>query len=132
MIDAEIPTKLFDIVREHIHSKYVFLFLLTLFLLLLGMMLDIFSALVIVVPLLLPMAVGYGVHPVHLGIMFLANLQLGFFTPPLGMNLFISSYRFNQPVLTVTRACLPFFFILLFAVLVITYWPAMSLALLAH
>jgi C4-dicarboxylate transporter, DctM subunit len=132
LIDAEIPAKLFEVIRAHIDSKIVFLLVLNLFLLLFGMLLEGYPAIIILVPIILPIAQGYGVHPVHLGIMFLANLQLGFFTPPLGMNLFISSYRFNQPVLTVTRACLPFFFILLFAVLVITYWPAMSLALLAH
>ena len=93
------------------------------------MMLDIFSALVIVVPIILPIAIGYGIHPVHLGIIFLANMQIGYITPPVGMNLFISSYRFNRSVLDVYRATVPFFLILLFAVLVITYWPALSLFL---
>jgi TRAP-type C4-dicarboxylate transport system permease large subunit len=93
------------------------------------MMLDIFSALVIVVPIILPIAIGYGIHPVHLGIIFLANMQIGYITPPVGMNLFITSYRFRRPVLEVYRATVPFFVILLFTVLVITYWPALSLFL---
>ena len=103
--------------------------LLNLFLLVLGMMLDIFSALVLIVPIILPIAVGYGIHPIHLGIIFLANMQLGYFTPPVGMNLFIASYRFEKPVMTLYRATIPFFFILLLAVLLITYIPELSLIL---
>ncbi len=93
------------------------------------MILDIFAALVIVIPIILPIAVGYNIHPLHLGIVFLANMQIGYFTPPVGMNLFIASYRFNKPVLELYRATLPYFFILFAAVLLITYWPAMSLML---
>lgn len=130
MIDAEIPTKVFDFIREHIDSKYTFLILLTVFLLVLGMMLDIFSAIVIMVPIILPIAIGYGLHPVHLGILFLANMQLGYFTPPVGMNLFIASFRFNRPVMELYRATIPFFLILLACVLVITYWEDLSLVLL--
>jgi len=129
LIDAEVPTRLFDLIRAHVAGKLTFLILLNLFLLLLGMMLDIFSALVIVVPIILPIAIGYGIHPVHLGIIFLANMQIGYITPPVGMNLFISSYRFERPVLDVYRATLPFFAILLITVLIITYWPALSLFL---
>jgi TRAP-type C4-dicarboxylate transport system permease large subunit len=79
------------------------------------------------VPLLLPVAIGYGIDPVHLGIIFLANMQIGYFTPPVGMNLFIASYRFNKPVMQLYRATWPFFLILLAAVLIITYWPGLSL-----
>lgn len=129
LIDAEVPTRLFDAIREHISNPLTFLILLNIFLLILGMMLDIFSALVIMVPLLLPIALGYGIDPVHLGIIFLANMQLGYFTPPVGMNLFIASYRFKVPVMHIYRATLPFFFILLTTVLIITYWPALSLYL---
>ncbi len=127
MIDAEIPQRLFEIIREQVDSKWTFLLLLNGFLLILGMMLDIFAALVIVVPIILPIAVGYGIHPLHLGIVFLANMQIGYFTPPVGMNLFIASYRFERPVMELYRATLPFFFILMAAVLIITYWPALSL-----
>ncbi len=129
LLDAEIPQKLFEIIRSQIDSKWTFLLLLNLFLLALGMLLDIFAALVIVVPIILPIAVGYGIHPLHLGIVFLANMQIGYFTPPVGMNLFIASYRFNRPVLELYRATLPYFFILFAAVLLITYWPALSLTL---
>jgi tripartite ATP-independent transporter DctM subunit len=129
MIDAEVPVKLFDAVRSHISSPLTFLLVLNVFLLVLGMILDIFSAIVIMVPLILPMAIGYGIDPLHLGIVFLANMQIGYFTPPVGMNLFIASHRFGKPVLELCRAALPFFFILLAAVLIITYWPALSLVL---
>ena len=129
LIDAQVPTKLFDLMRRLVSSPVTFLVLLNVFLLLLGTMLDIFSALVIVVPVILPVAISYGVHPVHLGIIFLANMQLGYFTPPVGMNLFIASYRFDKPILELYRATLPFFFLLLAAVLLITYWPALSLVL---
>jgi len=127
LIDAQVPARLFEAVRSYVDSPLTFLLLLNLFLLLLGMMLDIFAALVIVVPLLLPIAVGYGVDPVHLGIVFLANMQLGYFTPPVGMNLFIASLRFRKDVAELVRAAVPFFLVLLFAVLVITYWPGLSL-----
>ncbi|RDH90651.1 MAG: C4-dicarboxylate ABC transporter [endosymbiont of Seepiophila jonesi] len=130
MIDQEIPTQLFDWIRERVSDPLTFLILLNLFLLVLGTMLDIFSALVLMVPLLLPVALQYGIDPVHLGIIFLANMQIGYFTPPVGMNLFIASYRFNKPVTQIYRATLPWFFLLFGAVLIITYWPSLSLALL--
>jgi tripartite ATP-independent transporter DctM subunit len=131
LIDAEVPARLFEFVRTHIDDRFTFLLLLNGFLLVLGMMLDVFSAIVIVVPLILPIAVGYGIHPVHLGIVFLANMQIGYFTPPVGMNLFLASYRFGRPIDELFAATLPFVFILFAAVLVITYWPALSLALLS-
>ncbi|MFZ5562191.1 MAG: TRAP transporter large permease [Pseudomonadota bacterium] len=131
LIDAEVPNRLFDLVREHIHSKYVFLLALTAFLLVLGMMLDIFSALVIMVPLILPMAVGYGVHPVHLGIIFLATMEIGYCMPPVGMNLVIGSFRFRKPVMELAHASLPFMAVLLAAVLIITYLPWLSLVFIA-
>jgi tripartite ATP-independent transporter DctM subunit len=127
MIDAGIPTAIFDFISEHIDSQLTFLFLLFLFLLVLGMMLDIFSAIVIMVPIILPIAMQFGIHPVHLGILFLANMQLGYFTPPVGMNLFIASFRFQRPVTELYRATIPFFFILLATVLLITYVPWLSL-----
>ncbi|MCW8908699.1 MAG: TRAP transporter large permease subunit [Sedimenticola sp.] len=130
LIDAGIPSKLFATIKEFVTSKLTFLILLNLFLLALGMLLDIFSALVLMVPLLLPIAIGYGIDPVHLGIIFLANMQIGYFTPPVGMNLFIASYRFGKPVLQIYLASLPWFLILLMALLIITYWPWLSLALL--
>lgn len=130
MIDAGVPEKIFGFIQQHVSDPLTFLLLLTLFLLVLGMMLDIFSAIVIMIPIILPIAVEYGIHPIHLGILFLANMQLGYFTPPVGMNLFIASFRFNKPVMTLYRATLPFFAILLVTVLIITFWPDLSLALL--
>lgn len=127
MIDAGIPQQIFDVIQAHISSPITFLLLLTVFLLVLGMMLDIFSAIVIMIPILLPIAMQYGIHPIHLGILFLANMQLGYFTPPVGMNLFIASFRFKKPVAELYIATIPFFFILLACVLVITFWPWLSL-----
>jgi tripartite ATP-independent transporter DctM subunit len=130
LVDQEVPTTLFEALREHVDSPWVFLGLLNLFLLVVGMLLDIFSAIVILTPLLLPVAAGFGIHPVHLGVVMLANLQLGYFTPPVGMNLFIAAYRFNKPIGTLVRACLPFFLILGLAVALLTWWPGLSLGLL--
>ena len=127
LIDAGIPNRLFDWVRSMVSDRLTFLILLNIFLLILGTMLDIFSALVLMIPLLLPMAIGYGVDPVHLGIIFLANMQIGYFTPPVGMNLFIASYRFKKPIMQLYRATLPWFLILLVALMIITYWPGLSL-----
>lgn len=129
LIDTEVPNRLFEFVRSHIDSKLTFLMLLNIFLLLLGMILDVFSALVIIVPLLLPIAIGYNIHPIHLGIIFLANMQIGYFTPPVGMNLFIASYRFHKPVTELYQATIPFMFILIAAVLIITYWPDLTMYL---
>ncbi len=130
MIDAGVPEQIFGFIQQHVSDGFTFLLLLTVFLLILGMMLDIFSAIVIMIPIILPIALEYGIHPIHLGILFLANMQLGYFTPPVGMNLFIASFRFNKPVMELYRATLPFFFILLVTVLIITFWPALSLGLL--
>lgn len=127
IIDAQIPSRLFEFISANISDKYTFLILLNIFLLILGMMLDIFSAIVLMVPLLLPIAVGYGIDPVHLGIIFLANMQIGYFTPPVGMNLFIASFRFNRPIAQLYQSTLPFFFLLFLSVLIITYWPWLSL-----
>ena len=127
LVDAEVPQQLMALLQEHIQSPLSFLLLLNVLLLVLGAMLDIFAALVIMVPLLLPVAVGYGIHPVHLGIIFLANMQVGYFTPPVGMNLFIASYRFKKPLTELYTATLPFMLILLLAVLTITYVPFLSL-----
>ena len=132
LIDAEVPRRLFDMVRVHVHNKYVFLLLLTLFLLALGMMLDIFSSLVIMVPLLLPMAAGYGVHPLHFGIIFLATMEIGYCMPPVGMNLVIGSFRFRKPIIELARASLPFMAVLFAVVLIITYVPWLSLAFVKH
>ena len=124
---AEIPTKALAFVQQHVHSKYVFLLVLNVFLLLVGALMDIYSAIFVVVPLVVPMAAAYGLDPIHLGIIFLANLELGYLTPPMGENLFLSAYRFDKPVLTVFRATLPFYAILALGVLLVTYVPVMTL-----
>lgn len=129
LVDADIPEKLFALIRDHITSRTTFLLLLNVFLMVFGMLLEGFPAIIILVPLILPVAMHYGVDPIHLGIIFLANLQLGIFLPPAGMNLFIASVRFRQPVTTVIRASVPFFLIMLVAVLIITYFPWLSLVL---
>lgn len=127
LIDAEVPDKLFNIIRENIDDKITFLILLNISLLFLGAILDIFSALVIMVPLILPVALSFGIHPVHLGIIFLANMQIGYLTPPVGINLFISSYRFNKPIAQIYKASLPFMIVLLVVLIIITYIPELSL-----
>jgi tripartite ATP-independent transporter DctM subunit len=129
MIDAQVPEKLLTLVTANVSSELTFLILLNIFLLVLGTMLDIFSALVIVVPLLLPLAQSFGIDPIHFGMIFLANMQIGYCTPPVGMNLFIASYRFDKPIVTLYRATLPWLLILFACVLLITYWPWLSLAL---
>jgi len=132
MIDAQIPEKLVGYVNRFVSGPTSFLLLLFFFLLVLGAILDIFSALVLVVPLILPVAAVYDVHPVHLGIVFLSTMQLGFLTPPVGLNLFISSYRFDKSIVSVYLATFPFLLILLISVLLITFWPALSLVLLGQ
>jgi tripartite ATP-independent transporter DctM subunit len=130
LIDAEVPMHLFNLIQSYVTGKIVFLVLLNILLLMLGAILDIFSAIVIMVPIILPVAINYGVDPVHLGIIFLANMQIGYFTPPVGMNLFIASYRFDKPVTELYQAAIPFMIVLFAAVLLITYWPALSLVFL--
>ncbi len=127
MIDADIPQRLFEIVADLVSSQTTFLILLLIFLLILGAILDIFSAIVLVVPLILPIAAGYGVNEVHLGIVFLAAMQLGYLTPPVGLNLFIASYRFEKPIMHVYSATFPFLLILLMSVVLITFLPILSL-----
>jgi C4-dicarboxylate transporter DctM subunit len=130
LIDAQVPMKLFNLFRTYTDSPFVFLILLNLFLLVVGCLLDIFSALIVVVPLITPVANAYGINLIHLGIIFLANLQIGTLTPPIGMSLFISSLRFEKPMSRVIGASLPFIVVLLFVLGIITYVPWLSLALL--
>ena len=130
MIDAGVPQRLFEIVDNYVSGQATFLLAMLIFLLVLGAILDIFSAIVLVVPLILPIASLYGVHPVHLGIVFLAAMELGYLTPPVGLNLFISSFRFERSIADVFRATFPFFVLLLITVVIIAYWPGLSLVLL--
>jgi tripartite ATP-independent transporter DctM subunit len=129
LVDAQVAEWLTAFVRQHIHSQFGFLLALNLLLLVVGCLIDIFSAIVVVVPLITPAGAAFGVDPLHLGIIFLANLELGFLTPPVGMNLFLASSRFERPLLEVYRDAVPFLLILGLCVLVITYVPWLSLAL---
>lgn len=125
-VDAQLPERIFEALSTQLTSKTSFLLALNLGLLLLGMIIDSYAAIVLLVPLLLPVAVAYDIHPIHFGMIFLANLQLGTLTPPVGMNLFIASVRFKQPLGVLYRASLPYLGALLFALLLITYIPALS------
>lgn len=127
LILADVPTMGVDWVKATVQSPWMFLLLLNLFLLVVGCLMDIYSAIVVVVPLIVPMGIAFGIDPVHLGIVFLANLQLGFLTPPVGMNLFLASYRFNKPMSEITRATLPMMFVLLIGVILITYVPWLTM-----
>jgi tripartite ATP-independent transporter DctM subunit len=123
LVQAEVPTQLLGWVQSHISSPIVFLLVLNAFLIIVGAAMDIYSAILVVVPLILPLGAAYGISPVHLGIVFLANMELGYLTPPMGENLFLSSFRFKQPLTRICLAAVPYWIILLVAVLVITYAP---------
>lgn len=123
LVDAQVPMRLLDWSQENLGSRWAFLLVLNLLLLVVGCLMDIFSAIAVVVPLITPLGLAFGVDPVHLGIIFIANLELGFLTPPVGVNLFLASYRFEKPMAEVTRSVLPFLAILAVGVLVITYVP---------
>ncbi len=129
LIDEQIPMQMLDLIREFITNKWAFLLLLNVFLLIVGALMDIFSAIVVVVPLIVPIANEFGIDPVHLGIIFLTNLEIGYLTPPVGLNLFISSFRFKKPILSLYSASIPFILLLLVALLLITYIPELSLFL---
>ncbi len=127
LVQEEVPMKILAMIQGHIESRTTFLLLLTVFLLIVGCLMDIFSAIIVVVPLITPIAAQYDVHPVHLGIIFLANLEIGYLTPPVGLNLFISSLAFERPVVQLYRMTFPFLLLLLAALLVITFNPELSL-----
>lgn len=129
LVDAFIPMKILGLLENMVHTRIGFLLILNLFLLLVGCMMDIFSAIIVVVPLIIPLAEKFGVDPIHLGIIFLANLGIGYNTPPVGLNLFIASSRFDRPIMQIYRATLPFLLLLLLALILITYWPPLSLFL---
>jgi tripartite ATP-independent transporter DctM subunit len=126
LVDAEIPTRLLAWVQAHIHSQWEFLLALNVLLLVLGSVLEIYSAIVVLGPLVAPLGVAFGVEPVHLGVVFLANLELGFLCPPMGLNLFLSASRFGKPLPLLYRKALPFLVIMAVGVLLITYVPALT------
>jgi len=129
LVDAFIPMKILDFMQSMVESKIGFLIALNIFLLIVGCMMDIFSAILVVVPLIVPLASRFGIDPVHLGIIFLANLGIGYNTPPVGLNLFIASSRFDRPIVQLYKATVPFLLLLLLTLLFITYWPGLSLFL---
>jgi tripartite ATP-independent transporter DctM subunit len=123
LVDAQIPDQAVEWTTGAIHSKWLFLLGLNLVLLVVGGLVEIYAAIVVVVPLLVPLGVAYGINPVHLGIIFLANMELGFLAPPVGLNLLLASYRFNKPMSEVTKASLPMLGVMVVGVLLITYVP---------
>ena len=127
LIDEQIPMRILNAMQGVVSSKVLFLIMLNIFLLIVGCLMDIFSAIIVVVPLIVPIATQFGIDPIHLGIIFLTNLEIGYSTPPVGLNLFISSFRFEKPVVKLYTAALPFLAILIIALLVITYVPELSL-----
>jgi tripartite ATP-independent transporter DctM subunit len=131
LVGAQVPAKLLEWASTHIGSRLMFLLVLNLFLLAVGWLMEIYAAIVVVVPLIVPLGAAFGIHPVHLGIIFIANLELGFLTPLVGLNIFLASYRFKRPVLEVCVAALPMMAILGIGVLVITYVPWLTMGILA-
>jgi tripartite ATP-independent transporter DctM subunit len=129
LVDAFIPLKILNFMEGLVETRIGFLLALNVFLILVGCMMDIFSAILVVVPLIVPLASRFGIDPIHLGVIFLANLGIGYNTPPVGLNLFIASSRFDRPVTQIYRATLPFLLLLLLTLLCITYWPGLSLFL---
>lgn len=127
LIDAEVPVRVAAWVSNHIDSRFVFLLVLNVLLLAVGCLMDIFSAIVLIVPLLRPVSESFGIHPLHLGMIFLVNLELGYLTPPVGMNLFLAAYRFERPLPEVCRNAIPFLLALLGVVLLVTYVPALTI-----
>ncbi len=127
LIDQEIPNRILDVMKEIFHSKYSFLLFLNIFLLAIGALKDVFSAIIVVVPLILPVAREFDIHPLHLAIIFLTNLEIGYIAPPFGINLFIASARFKKPVLEMYKAAIPFVVLSFIALMIITYIPFLSL-----
>ncbi len=127
IVDAGIPEQLSAWLLERIHSKLLFLLILNIVLLIAASVMDVFGAIIVIVPLIIPLGIAYGIDPIHLGIIFLANLELGYLTPPLGLNLFLSSFRFDQPFLSICKSIIPFFLVLFGGVLIISYVPGLSL-----
>lgn len=132
MIDAEVPERVFEFASKYMNSKITFLLTLNVFLLVVGCMIDIYAATVLIVPLILPIALAFGINPVHLGIIFLVNMGIGYITPPVGLNLFIANIRFREPIYKLYQATLPFFLLLLLVLLAVTYIPQLSLAMLGN
>ena len=126
LVDAQFPDKMVEWATQMVGSKWLFLLGLNVVLLFVGGLVEIYAAIIVVVPLLVPLGVAFGLDPIHLGIIFLANMELGFLCPPVGLNLLLSSYRFSKPMAEVTRATFPMLLVLLVGVLLITYFPPLT------
>ncbi|MGP0564928.1 MULTISPECIES: TRAP transporter large permease [unclassified Nitrospina] len=129
LVDEQVPMQLLGFMKDYIDDQLTFLIVLNLFLLIVGCMMDIFSAIIVVVPLIVPIAQNFGVDMVHLGVIFLVNLEIGYSTPPVGLNLFIASSRFEEPVVRLYKATLPFLGLRLMGLMAVTYFPLLSLFL---
>ena len=127
LIIAQVPMHALEWIQSVVESPLLFLLLINILLIVAGALMDIYSAIIVIVPLIVPMAAAYGIDPVHMGVIFMANAQLGYLMPPMGENLFLSAYRFNLPLTRIYRYALPYIGILILTVLLITYWPAMTL-----
>jgi tripartite ATP-independent transporter DctM subunit len=132
LIDAQVPERVIEWTEANVHSKWVFLLGLNVFLIIVGGMMDIFSTIIVVVPLMIKIATHFEVDPVHLGIIFIANAELGYLTPPVGENLFVASQKFNKPILQLARAALPMYIVILIGTLLITYVPWITMALVEY
>ena len=129
LVDGQVPMKILAWMKTYVREKWLFLLLLNIFLIIVGAVLDVFSALIVVLPLIVPIAKDFGIDPVHMAIIFLTNLEIGYSAPPAGINLFIASFRFRKPVMSLARSALPFLIILIFGLMLITYIPDLSLFL---
>ena len=127
MVDVELPMRAADWVSEHIDSRVTFLLALNVFLLIIGCLMDIYAAIAVAVPLIMPISLAFGINPVHLGVIFLINLELGYLTPPVGMNLFLASYRFERPLTEVSKAVLPYLMVLAVVLVAVSYFPELLL-----
>jgi len=132
LVDQEVPMKFFNFIRAHFSSKYAFLFIMNLFLLIVGCTMDIFSAIIVVMPIIKPVAIAFGIDPILTGIIFITNLSIGYITPPVGVDLFLAQLRFGKPYATIVRAVLPFLIISLVTLFIITYVPTISTILVRH
>jgi C4-dicarboxylate transporter DctM subunit len=129
LVDGQVPMRILDWMRMYIKEKWLFLLLLNVFLIIVGAVLDVFSAIIVVLPLILPIATEFGINPIHMAVIFLTNLEIGYNAPPAGINLFIASFRFRKPVMELAKSTLPFLAMLIIGLMIITYIPDLSLFL---
>jgi len=129
LVDEQIPMKILDWMKTYVNNKIIFLLLLNVFLIIVGAVLDVFSAVIVVIPLIVPIAKNFGIDPIHMAMIFLTNLEIGYNAPPAGLNLFIASFRFRKPVMELAKSTLPFLLMLITGLMIVTYVPELSLFL---